>query len=69
MPDHGIEAGQRWQHDGGIVYVVSGLCRLKCPETREWHDGVIYAAEGVMIKAVYVRTAKDFLGRFGPAPG
>lgn len=68
MDDHGIEAGQRWKHEGGTIYMVNALCRVKCPETREWHDGVIYSTDGGMIQTFFVRTVKDFLGRFGAAP-
>ena len=37
-------------------------CRMKCPESGEWFDAIIY--KGVEDEKYYVRERKDFLDKF-----
>ena len=71
-----IEAGTRWQHPGGGVYLVTTLCEIKDDETGDWKAGVVYRPVESGFEAVarhravkpscYVRTEENFLQRMKP---
>ena len=44
------------------LYIVTGICKMKCPETRKWLDAVHYASTEHYEK--YCREKSDFVKKF-----
>lgn len=47
----------------GNPYHIVGFCKFKDPNTREWHDAIMYQRADE-ISGIYVREREEFYNRF-----